>query len=91
MNNLFLNLFEKYPEYGKVLEYYNESLINITGLTDTATPHFLCGIFEKTNKNILVVAKNEAYVKKLSEMLSFFNINSDIFWEREFNFYNIAA
>lgn len=91
MSSLFLDLFEKNPDYGKILECMDNSLINVTGLTDTAKPHFLYGIFEKTKKNIIIVAKNEAYVKKLGNMLSFFNINARIFWEREFNFYNIDA
>jgi len=91
MSRLFLDLFEKNSDYGKILECMDNSLINVTGLTDTAKPHFLYGIFEKTKKNIIIVAKNEAYVKKLGNMLSFFNINAHIFWEREFNFYNVDA
>ncbi len=91
MNNLFLNLFNENEEYKKILQSSKNNIINITGLTDTAKPHFLYGILKNTNKKILVIAKNETYAKSLNNMLSFFNINSHIFWERELNFYNIDA
>lgn len=91
MNDLFLNLFNENEEYKKILDSSKNNIINITGLTDTAKPHFLYGILKNTNKKILVIAKNETYVKSLNNMLSFFNINSHIFWERELNFYNIDA
>ena len=91
MSDLFLHLFENNIDYLNILDTMENNRISITGLTDTAKPHFLYGILKKTNKNIIVVAKNEAYVKKLSNMLSFFDVNAGIFWEREFNFYNIDA
>ena len=91
MKNLFIDLFENNSYYKEILDLMENNLISVTGLTDTAKPHFLCGIFEKIKKNIVIIAKNEAYAKKLSEMLMFFNINPYIFWGREFNFYNIDA
>lgn len=91
MKDLFLNLFNRTKEYQEVLKNLDNNIINLTGLTDTAKPHFLYGLLKNTNKNILVIAKNETYLKSLNNMLSFFNVNSHIFWEREFNFFNIDA
>lgn len=91
MNNLFLELFGKVKEFKYISEHYKNNLISITGLTDTVKPHFLCGLFNSTNKNILLVAKNEIYLKKLNEMLLFFNVPTHIFYERELNFFDIDA
>ena len=91
MKDLFLNLFNENQEYQRILELSDKNIINVTGLTDTAKPHFLYGILKQTNKKILVIAKNEAYAKSLNNMLSFFNVNAHTFWERELNFFNIDA
>ncbi len=89
MKDLFFEVFKESLPYREALSYKSKGIINITGLTDNAKPHFLYGLLKETNKKILVIAKNEAYAKSLNNMLSFFNVNSHIFWEREFNFFNI--
>ncbi len=87
---MFLSLFEENREYAKLFSS-DKKRINITGLTDSAKPHFLYGLFKKTNKSIIVVAKSEVYAKKLCDQLSFFETEAFLFKERDFNFYNIDA
>ena len=89
MKDLFFDLFKEALPYREALSHKGKGIINITGLTDNAKPHFLYGLLKETNKKILVMAKNEAYAKSLNNMLSFFDVNSHILWEREFNFFNI--
>ena len=89
MKDLFFDLFKESLPFGEALSYKGKGIINITGLTDNAKPHFLYGLLKETNKKILVIAKNEAYAKSLNNMLSFFDVNSHTLWEREFNFFNI--
>ncbi len=87
---MFLDIFEESKEYSSLFNS-DKKRINITGLTDSAKPHFLYGLFEKTKKSILVLVKSEVYAKKLSEQLSFYGVDSYVFKERDFNFYNIDA
>lgn len=87
---MFLSLFDTNTEYKKLFNS-DKNKINITGLTDAAKPHFLYGLFSKKDKNLLVVVNSETHAKKLSEQLSFFDVDSYILRERDFNFYNIDA
>ena len=89
MKDLFFDLFKESLPFEEALSHKGKGIINITGLTDNAKPHFLYGLLKETNKKILVIAKNEAYAKSLNNMLSFFNVNAYTLWEREFNFFNI--
>ncbi len=91
MKSLFLDLLERGNVYKDALSSTEENSISITGLTDTAKPHFLLGLLNKTGKNLIVTVKNESYGRKLGEMLSFFGIEYNFFREREFDFYNIDA
>ena len=56
MKDLFLELFDNIPGYREILGYAGKNMINITGLTDNAKPHFLYGLLKNTNKKILVIA-----------------------------------
>lgn len=87
---MFLDLFEESEEYSRIFGS-NKKRISITGLTDSAKPHFLYGLFNKTAKNIVVIVKSEVYGKKLCDQLSFFGTEAFLFKERDFNFYNIDA
>lgn len=89
MKDIFFDLFKESLPFKEALSHKGKGIINISGLTDNAKPHFLYGLLKETNKKILVMAKNEASAKSLNNMLSFFDINSHIFWERELNIFNI--
>ena len=87
---MFLDIFDESKEYSGLFNS-DENKINITGLTDSAKPHFLYALLKKRAKNLLVIVKSEVYAKKLCEQLSFFNTDAFVFKERDFNFYNIDA
>lgn len=89
----FQTLFHQIEAYENSLSYLKEKKtpLNITGITDQAKAHYISGLKEAVGKNILVVMKNRQAVRNMNQMLAFFGVDSHIFWERDFNFYNIEA
>lgn len=91
--NGFQTLFHQIESYEKSLSCLKEQKtpLNVTGLTDQAKAHYISGLKEAAGKNIVVVMKNRQAVRNMNHMLAFFDQDSHIFWERDFNFYNIEA
>ncbi len=91
--NGFQTLFHQVKAYESSLAYLqeNKTPLNITGITEQAKAHYISGLKEATDKNIVVVMKNRQAVKTMNQMLSFFDADSHIFWTRDLNFYHVEA
>ncbi len=91
--NGFLALFHQVAAYEKSIKYLQEKRtpLNLTGITDQAKAHYIAGLTATQGKHILVVMKNRQAVRQMTQMLSFFGVESHSFGERDFQFYNVEA
>lgn len=80
---------EKFNEI--LLNMKNNKLIEIHGLSDSSRSYLINGIFEATEKPIVIVTNSDVEAKNLYEDLSFYQTNVFYFQAKEAVFYDIHA
>lgn len=79
-------------KFSKVKDYIlDERLVEVEGLADSGKSFFINGIYEATDKPIVVVTNNDIEAKNLYEDMNLYQNNVYYFQAKEAVFYNVHA